>query len=576
MTGVYAGRTLRVPLSVWLVNGSVSARNITAEVGNVRWRSTIPGGYADCTIDLNRPLSVHTPEIAAYTWVKVTDSRNGAVVYQGRLEDPGKTVSESGAVWSLTAFGLQAHTKDITAPYVAVDADLSRWVRGFQTKTYVTDSTEDDSDPAPSGGLMGPSIKFAPNTGSVFGATNLALFYYPIFYESGQLLGSVIGAGRTGPTGSAELILNMLATNDQTMIGTFQQIIQSGFAALNSPQSFVARKGNAEISPFWTLDLPIPVIQYRYGGGTGNWTANTNTWAMVGDRLTVRPIMHRANGTQISPGTPADHDPTRTASHEVVNDLLGGGRLPMFDGATAVVTPSPVDRNIFQFAYPDPVSTDQLLNDLMIQEPLCYWAVWETTTAGKGRFEWVLWPNEIRHIIPMTGGIDLPTSTEEVYNAVSVRWKDALGRIRRTVRTATSPTLAAAGIARREASIDLGDNFASLQSAEAAGDGFLADHAAPRGTGTVTVASKTLDRLALRGLSPWELRPGCIVQIAGADPSGYSQQATTRNGRNVFRVVATEFDASSGECRLELDSPARSIWDQVATAHRDIEQRRRR
>lgn len=564
-------RTLRVPITVTLSTATAS-RNITRSVGDVRFRHTIPGGFASCTVDLNRAFADYSEELAQYARLRFTDGRNGSVLWEGRLEDPGRTASAQGQVWSLTAYGPQAHAKDIEAPYVAADKDLSRWVRGYGTQTYVTDAQEDSQDPSVAGRLLGPLIRFSASDGTVIGPTSiLARYYYPCFLESGQRVGTILGSARVGPmTGplASEHRCRVQLTDDTTMTGGMEQA--TDFTALAFPQSFSLRKGVDWVGN----DKPVPVLEWRYINQSNTFVAGSVTWALFGDRLTVRPIMHRADGSEIPTTNGAEVDPEYAAASEIVADLLGGGRLPRFDGAGASIAPTS-RTTINQFAYPDPVTADQLLTDLMVVEPLYYWAAWESNAARKARFEWALWPGEVKHIIAMVDGCDLPTSTAEMYNAVSVRWKDSLGRIRRTRRVSVVPQLDGAGLIR-ESALDLGDNVSSQEAAVSAGDGFLADHAYPRGTGTLTVAREVMDRQTGRMLAPWELRPGCLVQIRGADPSAYSQGASARNGRNVFRVIAVEFDSSTGAATLELDSPPNSIWDQIGAANRDLVTRRRR
>ncbi len=296
----------------------------------------------------------------------------------------------------------------------------------------------------------------------------------------------------------------------------------------------------------------------------------------------VRPIMHTITGNEIPANSP--FDATSCSSGEVFTDLVGT-RLPLFDPTTTTVEAG-TDGLITQFAYPDSSTTpDQLFEDLMgLEGQLMYWAAWESyprtsggVTLPRSRAEWSSWPTAVRFDVTMVDGIDLPTSTDEVYDRVAVRWKDAAGKLRSTEVAASNDILDAAGF-HRWGTADASDAFvADTAGAVDFGTKWLADHAYPRGAGTVTVSRELDDLITGRKVAPWELASvgAFLIRIPAADLSAAGMRATARNGRNVFRVVAVDVDLGSATAKLSLDTFTASQWAQLSDLSRNRITRRR-
>lgn len=586
-------RSLRVPINVSL-STATRAKNITREIGDVSFRHSIPGGFESITCDLNRAFDDHSDELTQFALLRATDGRNGGVLSEGRLEDPGRSASARGQVWSLSAFGAKSHAKDWTAPYVAIDSSMASWAPAPKNQKWVTGQAEqitNAADTDQSAPTAAPTVWFDGIRMTAAGVTiplngRVASWMYPVLAQSGQTLASVYGSYLNGnmPTSGGspvqQQVVLYVGLDEGFSTGQIRQSVPGAtfpFTAGLFPSNFSWRR-SIDWNSSTNLEA-VPAVTWEFTSNAGSpMVAGTNTWMAF--TAAVRPIMHDQYGTSIPAASP--FDVTSCSTDEIFADLMGT-RLPLWDPATTVITPG-TDGAINQFAFPDNVTVDQLLTELVgIEGGLMFWAAWESyrrqiagVTAYRARAEWSLWPSVVKHVITMRDGCDLPTSTQEVFDSVSVRWKDATGATRTTVVTAANDLLAGAGLKRRGA-VDASDNVVvDTAGATAFGARWLVDNAAPRGTGTLTVAREVLDRQTGRLLAPWELRPGCLVQIAGADPSAYSQGATARNGRNVFRVVATEFTSSTGAVTLELDSPPNSIWEQVAAANRDLVTRRRR
>jgi hypothetical protein len=292
--------------------------------------------------------------------------------------------------------------------------------------------------------------------------------------------------------------------------------------------------------------------------------ADDVTWAHFSG-IIVRGVLKGADGADLTSGYTANS----VRADEVVKDLLGR-LLPLYDGPNAAVPTT--SYAIQQLAYPDGADAAGVLDDLMALEPAYYWAAWERNGAtGLHRFEWALWPTEVRYEADVRDGFSSPGSAEGLYNAVLVRYLDQRGRRRTVTRTLAVAELTAAGITR-QAFRDLGDEAGDATDAVQAGDAFLAEHARAPNAGTLTVARPIRDALTGRSVAPWEIRPGSLIRVRGILPRPDALQTTTRDGVTVFRVAATEFRAQDASATLELDSYAPS----TARAIADLQGERRR
>ncbi len=258
-------------------------------------------------------------------------------------------------------------------------------------------------------------------------------------------------------------------------------------------------------------------------------------------------------------------------AHQVVEDLLGR-LLNQYDGANATVatTAFPIE----QLAYPDGATPADILDELMGLEPAHYWAAWETTTAGKWRFEWKPWPTVVRYETDTQAGFDAAGSADGLYNDVWGRWRNVAGRTRMSHVTSTVDTLTAAGLTRTEF-IDLSDTMGTLTNATQAATNFLADHAQSSNSGSLTVTAPVLDLVEQRWVQPWEIRPGNLIRVRGVLPNADSLNAITRDGVAVFRIAATEYRQSENAATLELDSYSLTVSRALASL-RDQQRRRPR
>lgn len=543
-----------IPFAVRLSN-SATDQHITQKVDGLSLRSVVPGGYASATFNLQSPIDVKDPLLAAYTRCYVYDIRSGATVWEGKLQVAGRAVSDQGEVWSLTAIGPSSHTEDQTVPHVWIDRDLSRWTRDPLVASLAASNTGSGTDPT--GAITSDVLLCGFPGGSTVNTGSRAQLVYTALVGSGQTLGII---GFTWKGGKADA--NYQA---QASTGTYPTFLESTFGAnLATAATF-----NSEIV---ITDFPagrdfVSIRLIRTAGGALT-VADDTTWALFSN-TTILGRRTTADGSGFQTFTSSIH----VQASWVIQDLLGR-ILTQYDGAGATLS-APDTYNIDQFAYPDGVTARQVLDDLMALEPNTYWAAWESTTVGftaKHRFEWRTWPTTPRYEATVVDGFDNPAPTYDLYNKVVVQYRDTRGRIQRVTRTQVVPELDGQNVIR-SAFIDLTDEAGTSGNATQAGDNFLAEHAKPVSGGTLTVARPIVDYVQAgaqpRLVQPWEIRPGELIRLRDLEPSSLVSASgfAVRDGQTVFRIVSTEVN-EDGVATLELDRFGVSETRSLVALHR--------
>lgn len=543
--------SIPIPLNVNLETGRGNFR-VTKDLRSLSFRSVVPGGYASCQIGLDRPLDVDPVDVAYYGLLTVSDGRHGGVVWQGRLEDPSRGVGSDGRIWDIAAVGPSAHARDQTVPLIYVDGSLERWVESGSDNSGGQPSRTEDLNGAP------VLRSFAPE-GTTIASPWRTGWRYPLFQDTGQQFGRVrVGwdAGFTSVNWDVEL-RSRLDTGSETTRDTASASTSGGTLVW-------------AISAASTHNVLELVLTRTSGSST---IGDSLVWAIFG-AIAVRAMLLDAEGNNITSGYTAN---TVLAS-EVVNDLLGR-LLTEFDGATADVDTTTTA--IEQLAYPDGVTPADVLADLALFEPDHYWAAWERTVNDKFRFEYKQWPTTVAYEASADDGYASSGSAVELYNQVYVRWRDADGRIRTTLRTQTVPELDDAGLTRT-GWVDLGDDLAALSdsvggvAADTAGDNFLTEHATPPNAGQLTVARPIIDHDRARLVQPWEITPGKLIRVRGIQPRVDALNPGGRDGVTVFKVVGVNYDAGSASATLELDSQPLTVTHALARLPRVAPTRERR
>lgn len=537
--------SLPIPLAVRL-STTRTDRVVTRDVRELEFRSVVPGGYASCTITLDRPLSVQPDEIAYFGKLYVYDARTGATVWEGLLEDPGRGASGNGQVWQIAAIGPSAHAHDRTVPLIYVDKSLERWTP-VETQACPDGQVRTGNDETIFPGE--PSMILSiPNGTPVTSSSYVSRRYLPISL-AGQKLARLDYRWDTGRT-DTNLHIRAFARDSATWATTFTQI--------RDDASNTAGGGSTPkvVGTDWTAGKDSCDVRWAYLGTTSQ-VGDDVTWAALAG-LVVQATRYNASGTELLTG--ASYTANTVTADQVVADLLGR-LLTRYDGANATIATN--SYAIDQLAYPDGVTAEQVLADLMKLQSGYYWAAWESNSAGKYRFEWSAWPTTVRYEADVTDGFDSPGSALDLYNAVTVRYRGVDGSIRTVRRTQAVAALDNASITR-EAFLDLGDATGSSANATQAGDQFLAEHASPPNAGRLTIGRPILDVTGGRMVQPWEIRPGTLIRVRGVLPRVDALNASDRDGVTIFRVVGVTYRASTATAELELDSYPRTVAQALA------------
>jgi hypothetical protein len=532
--------TLPIPLSVQLSN-SRAVKHIERELRSLSYRSVMlpgGGGFASATFGLDRPLAFSPDELAYYTDVDVYDMRNGNCVWCGRLEDPGRGVGSDGQIWELSAVGGAAHLRDRTVPLVYVDKRIDSWQQ-FSTsiKSARWDTQVDGNGADYLQGVFQEGI-------TIVTGNDLTLVYRPI-NEAGATLGRVRVAVTNGATSTDWK--NRLLTTQGAGSTTVHELDWSTTTA-----TLVGSSGGANAIPAGDHTAFLRFV--RTGANT---TLGNNAFGNL-QNFTVMVRLLTAAGTTITSGYTSD---TLTAT-QIVSDMLGRF-LTEFDGAGATVASTSF--GIEQFLKQDGVNASGVLEDLALLEPDYKFEVWDRNTAGKYKVQYAQWPTTVDLEAGLADGYTSTGSSEGLYNAVSVMWRDGGGKLRRTRVTSTVPELDFT----REERLNLQDELASSGNATRIGTAFLAEHAKPQNQGQLTIARPIYSHSLGRSLMPWELprwAPGKLLRIRDIAPSTASLNATAPDGVSVFKVVGATFDTNSAAAVLDLDSQPRTVAHLLARA----------
>lgn len=522
------------PLSVRIKSGSVD-RHVTHEIlSGPRFRSVVPGGFASCEFTISRPVGMTPQDIRHFAQVWVYSSQG--VVWEGWIEDTGRSVQDDGEVWQIACVGPSAHLSDDVRPLIYSDSELTseRWQKGtsFSTKSAQVSLGDDNT--------KGPLIKIQAGEGEAVygGGTVYGDMMYRAMYDAGLKLARVRATFQNAVTNSD--YSNRIVTRQGpsgTGNNTARQSWSSGQVAVT-----------AALNGFWAIPAGHDVCHIRWvRTASGDLFAQSDNYWLEAHNVNVRMQLKDKDGTDITSG----YDLPSVRADEVVKDLLGRC-LPLYDGANAYVETSAY--NIDHLAYPGGISPKEVMDDLLEFEPGMYYAAWESNADGLYRFEFRAWPQEVRYEADLSDGFEGPSSAAEIYNKACIRYIDWRGRERTTTVTQSVPSL---GSRSRTLHVDAGNEISSQANAQTIGQRQLEEHTQPPNMGSLTVGRPIYDRTLNRMVKPFEIMPGRLIRVRGIQPSIDSLNATVRDGVTVFKVVSVEYDADTGMARLELDRQSR-------------------
>lgn len=517
-----------------IVDGSML--DITPQVGNVVYSNSDPGGFRDCQIPLNRPLALPPRHLAAFSHIKITHGRNGSTLWEGQMQDPDRGGGPGGPIWDLKGIGYgPAQTKDVTAPYIGIDAALSSWVPApLITSTQPQAQIQNQVQ-----GNVGACLAFSmpPAVVRPGGSPNMAAARHLALLTSGQSLGTVTLLARASYTSADHAmdlgeVLSVGATTN--WIGTSNTTLDID-AVTDGPWS------TAVAAVRWVLN-------------TTPYTTTDDDYCYFGT-IAVRPLIVNKAGTPIAANT---YVKTYVTTAEILGDLLGGDRMPLIDGANSTIQGG--THQIKHLAYTSGVTVATIFEDMMKFEGGYSWFVWE-----KRRLSWV--PAQSVPRYEMDADVDTfraSGSNAELYNRCRVRFTDEFGDEQSLVVSRSVPALDDKSMIRTY-ELDLGTEVGiTFDEAQIAGDNFLDEHSYPVRGGTVTIGRPIRDKLTGRQVDPSEIRSGSLVVMRNVDPTFANMSPTGSNGLTAFRMASATHDANAGATTCELGQFTRSVERQIA------------
>lgn len=529
---------MRVPLAVRL-DGPLGSTYITDRISDLRMRNTSPGGFASVELVLSRAMDASL--LATFSDLLVFDAATGEQCGGGRLLDQGRMVDGARQVWAISALGEGlASMQDREEPYYLIDSGYEQWEQRSRNRRRLSVAP----GVAPKGGNSDDALLMSVEDGNVStGSSILAIHRGGII--TGQLLG---GIGYTHDSGSSSASRYVRARAYSSDVTTFTTAREDTWSTTTSPRRTVVA------STDFPSSRAVAAFNWYFGGS--DFTADDNTWSAIYAPRVSALRLDRARQPIL--GSAYANDFVRV--DEAFIDLVARF-CPRLDLANARIDSGTQDMD--QLAWYDGITPLEVCEDLIAQEAGFTWHVWEQVAAASWRTEFITLPIDVRYEASIVDGYDAPSPTSEIYDRVNVRYKDAKGRDRNTVRTQTLPDLQAAGVTRSK-TLDQGSEVRSATGSVQAAENFLAAHRSAPNGGVLTIARPIRDGLSGRWIPPWRIRSGELIRIRGIQATPDTFNTPGVNGLTVARIVAVTFSEVTGSAELELDVP--TLTEQRALA----------
>jgi len=473
------------------------AWDLTEYAEGLSWSSVDPGGDERASWQLKRSWFAGAPEVAQGNVVWVTDGLD--VLWAGRIEENNRR-GDSTEMIGIEAFGLGVRLKDETEPMIFVDRDLSRWQGpSVQRQINLVTGAID---------VEGPSVEADSSTGQPSLKTGFQGAWSRVHVSEGWYdaqgipIGSVYYAWKRGPA------VDNGDTNWNWVAHLSDDDVASDF---NSTSSLRAAGPDTGTLAATESTREFALVQLVFGTGAGSdgvdyalyWTC----LAVFGNHgLTVR-------GTQ-----DATHAGGFYAA-DIVRYVL--------DQVQDIEARDVQDTNflIEQLAYFQPTVREQMISDVAKFENV-NWGTWGPRSAldnsRNGYFDFkpkdaatVHWLAHRREC----DSVELNSELANLYNKVSVRYRDVTGRERVIVRTATVPVLDELGLTKEPPEgIDAGVSTEDMAAQR--GDIFLAlSGNRPPARGSVSI-SQPITHYRRGRLAPHHMRAdGSNIRVPDVLPA---------------------------------------------------------
>lgn len=529
MTVTSAGR---IPLAVRVRNNRYDGMITGWLHGPPTFGKADEGGYKTASFTVDYRLGFRDEILQPYSRIYIMDKHTGLVVFEGDMAHPGRQANQEGQTLTVQVDGSAERLADWSGSRIFIDRDLEAWKL---TSTATTGTLADVM--LDRGGSNNDSLTLAfPNSFHV--ETNYrAEVRYDRIIEAGQTFGWFNYAWDGGHTsGSPGWLVRSLGTPPSAVIRS--QILDIG--------------GSGGSGAVWGGSIVdgtnITFLQLIWTSGSSNTGTADNVWVSLFTVICQAKLFAK-DGTFKTAGSYSD---TLTAP-DVVGDLLGDILADSMDGADAQVDVG-AGTLIRQMAYPDGVTPQQVLQDLMKFEPSCTYRVGASDpTNNLYSFKWIERSQVPRYeAMIWTDTHESGTQVADQYNRAVARWRTPIGNLRITVATQTIPEMDAVGRTRTIFQ-DLSNTLGITESANSANATALEEHRYPQNTGRLTINRPILDQWTGRYVQPYEVEPGHMVRLVGLDPNPDALNAVAANGVTVCRIVQTDYDGGRNAADCDLD-----------------------
>lgn len=594
--------SIPLPLGVRVYNnwGICLDAYVTNLIEDFSFRSVVPGGFASATIRLHNPVDVFGEmDINVYNnlgnlfnRVQICDLRTMEICWEGRIEDARRNPQGDG--WELGCLGAMVVASDIQKPMFYIDGDINSWmVQPGASDTYFNYSQDEASR------TLIAALKAATYPIDSIGSlaylwqkaqqTDTKISRFDCSYRGG---GSNINRGSFNMTAQVSESNGVNVTLVDTANCNVAQarranVIITDFAGLNHQQVFL--NANACTTQRTTTEGDVinnfidPHVQVQRMDKNGNLLLTAASYP--NDWVTVPQIVNDVLGRFL------------------VSGWYGGGGNTPYPGQVRAAD-SYIDTSsaakITNLTYYDGTTAADILNDLVqTVQPGAYWAIWEsrygaTNQSGDSalvgfRFEWATWPKSWGYQATTEDGFDSQPTGDGVYNLMfyeyavnyTENWTGVAHlHYMQVMWDAANSNALADGNVTRSIYVKREEHYDAPVTAFDDSLALLKTYGKTLNTGTITVSrpiylfdsgSDSWEGCS-RLLDPWMIRPGKLIRILDLAPRAQSHDFTYGTtvppkelSGTIYRVVATEFNSSTGECKLELDTPTSwSVPTQIA------------
>jgi hypothetical protein len=529
--------------------------------GDLRYSIALPGGHdqLSCTLTTDSGPGDTPPQLVAGGIIQVVDRRTGAILWWGRLDDPGRAdTTGSATAYQVTASGGQSLLDGWRRAYALVDRDLANWVpdASFPSGAAAVGDAAGGSAFAIhtsdwSSDVSSAFLETSIGDGTSVPASSIQQWlYYPAWQNpdapSSAGIATLLFSHKSNAATTSHQVQMYIDGTDWTSMA---QVINQNFTTTQ-----VDLEGHAGVGSWSSGFAKTALLRWIYSGA--GKTQSGNLWNRIGNVI-VCGVRYIRDGTTWDFATTL---PELLSTH-VFDDALGRGLNSVLEWDVSVDQPTEL---IDQAEWWGGISGREILDFVLSYSPQCWWGVFEPGDSGKPKASFKSWLNQpVRYIIPTQAGLSLAGGADDLANQALVIYQAGNGTTASTLVIVSVPALTAAGLTRA-LTVDVRDRGPiSLTTAKALGRSALTQADTYRVNGTVTISEPLYDQVLGRMVQPWEIVPGNPVRLSGVAQIYTRGDERVTNAADTFRLTGTAYDAASNTATLTLDGGGRGLISKI-------------